>query len=226
MLAGAALALSARNTVARTPMVHIALLGDSIIDNKAYVNGRPDVAEQLRMVAPKEWKVTRLARDGAVTSGVIMQLAGVPRDATHLVVSAGGNDALQQAGILDEPATSVAGVLMALADVQDRFRQGYALMLEKAVAYRLPIAVCTVYDPRFNEPKRRRMAALALSVINDAITREAFARELTLIDLRVMFNDDRDFANAIEPSVQGGMKLARGIQRFASSSYSQTSVIR
>jgi len=53
-------------------------------------------------------------------------------------------------------------------------------------------------------------------VINDVITREAFSRRFTLIDLRVMFADDADFANPIEPSVKGGMKLARGIHRFAS----------
>jgi hypothetical protein len=54
------------------------------------------------------------------------------------------------------------------------------------------------------------------NVINDVITREALSRGFTLIDLRVMFADDNDFANPIEPSVQGGMKLARAIHRFAS----------
>jgi hypothetical protein len=58
------------------------------------------------------------------------------------------------------------------------------------------------------------VGALALSVINDVITRAAFSRQFTLIDLRVMFADDTDSANPIEPSVQGGMKLARAIHRF------------
>ena len=48
-------------------MTHIALLGDSVIDNKAYVGRGPDVAEQVRKLVPNEWKVTRLAIDGAVT---------------------------------------------------------------------------------------------------------------------------------------------------------------
>ena len=47
-------------------MTHIALLGDSVIDNKAYVGAGPDVAEQVRMLAPKEWRVARLAVDGAL----------------------------------------------------------------------------------------------------------------------------------------------------------------
>ena len=47
-------------------MTHIALLGDFVIDNKAYVGRGPDVAEQVRKLVPDEWKVTQLAIDGAV----------------------------------------------------------------------------------------------------------------------------------------------------------------
>ena len=55
-------------------MTHIVLLGDSVIDNKSYLGQDPDVAEQLRMLAPKEWKVTRLAKDGVVSFSVLRQL--------------------------------------------------------------------------------------------------------------------------------------------------------
>jgi hypothetical protein len=197
------------------PVEHIILLGDSLIDNKAYVGGGLDVAAQLSSVLSKA-KVTRLARDGAVTAGVIGQLDQVPKDATHLVISAGGNDALQQSHILNEATSSVEEVLSKLAGIQGRFRQSYGQMLDLAQSRKLRLAVCTVYDPRFPDQARRRVASVALSVINDAITREAFSRGLDVIDLRVLFNEDRDFANAIEPSVQGGMKLARAIRRFAS----------
>jgi hypothetical protein len=147
-------------------------------------------------------------------------------DATHLLISAAGNDALQEAHILDAPARSVAEVLVHLAEIQDRFRENYGRMLDAALKRNLPTAVCTVYDPRFPERDRRRLGALALSVINDAITWEAFARGTDLIDLRLLFDDDADFANAIEPSVKGGMKLARAIHDFASGARGQTRVIR
>jgi hypothetical protein len=197
-------------------MTHIALLGDSVIDNKAYVGPGPDVAQQLRMLAPKEWEVTRLAVDGAVSASVSRQLDVLPAGVTHLVISAGGNDALGESSVLDARAQSVAEVLLRLADIQDRFRESYARMLDRAARRMLPTAVCSIYDPRFPDPLRRRASALALCMINDVITREAFARDFTLIDLRVIFSDDTDFANPIEPSVQGGMKLARAIHRFAS----------
>ena len=96
-------------------MTHIALLGDFIIDNKAYVGRGPDVTEQVRKLVPDEWKVTRLAIDGAVTSIIFSQLEDLPTDTTHIVISVGGNDALGEADVLDAPAHSVAEVLQQLA---------------------------------------------------------------------------------------------------------------
>ena len=96
--------------------------GDSVIDNKAYVGRGPDVAEQVRNLVPDEWKVTRLAIDGAVTWSVFSQLEDLPTDTTHIVISVGGNDALGKSEVLDAPAHSVAEVLLQLAEIQDRFR--------------------------------------------------------------------------------------------------------
>jgi hypothetical protein len=197
-------------------MTHIALLGDSVIDNKAYVGGAPDVAEQLRVLVPNDSYVTRLAADGSTCSNIEGQLEGMPEDVTHLVISAGGNDALAEVQVLDAPAQSVGEALLALASIQDRLRERYRRMLDAVEQRNLPTAVCSVYDPRFPEPLRRRISAVALSVINDVITREVFSRRFALLDLRVMFNDADDFANPIEPSEKGGMKLARGIWGFAS----------
>ena len=49
-------------------MKHIVLLGDSIFDNAAYVNGGPEVIEQLRSILPQDWQATLLAIDGNVCS--------------------------------------------------------------------------------------------------------------------------------------------------------------
>src|SRR5437764_15458406 len=93
VLVGAAGMLATKGS-SEERMTHIALLGDSVIDNKAYVGAGPDVAEQVRMLAPKEWRVARLAVDGALSSSVLRQLDSLSTEATHLVISAGGNDAL------------------------------------------------------------------------------------------------------------------------------------
>ena len=62
-----------------------------------------------------------------------------------------------------------------------------------------------------SRPQRRRLAATALTIFNDVITRAAFTPGLPLIDLRLICNEDADFANPIEPSVQGGAKIAAAI---------------
>ena len=88
--------------------MHIVLLGDSIFDNGAYVRGGPDVVTQLRELLPAGSHATLAAIDGDVIDGVARQLSRVPADATHLVVSVGGNDALGHSGLLDRRASSSA----------------------------------------------------------------------------------------------------------------------
>ncbi|ACA18159.1 conserved hypothetical protein [Methylobacterium sp. 4-46] len=192
-------------------MHHVVLLGDSVFDNAAYVGGGPDVVRQLRAALAPEGRATLCALDGAVLADVARQLAGVPPDGTHLVVSAGGNDALRASALLVRPAGSVAEAVGALADARDGFRAQYRAMLDAVLARGTPTCLCTIYDPRYADPAYRRVASAALAVLNDVVTREAWARDLPLIDLRVLCDEDADFANPIEPSVRGGEKIAAAI---------------
>jgi hypothetical protein len=99
-------------------MSHIVLLGDSIFDNKVYVGSGPDVVHQLREAVAARLEGHAAGRSMATpTQGVPAQLASLPQDATHLVVSAGGNDALMQAGILVQSVVSVAETMCRMADV-------------------------------------------------------------------------------------------------------------
>ena len=107
---------------------------------------------------------------------IFSQLEDLPTDTTHIVISVGGNDALGEADVLDAPAHSVAEVLQQLAQIQDRFREDYASMLDATAPRNLPTAVCTVYDPRYPDPLRRRMGSLALTVTNDVISRPLTSR--------------------------------------------------
>lgn len=192
-------------------MSHVVLLGDSIFDNAAYVGGGPDVVRQLRDRLPQGWRASLAAIDGSTIADIDDQLARLSADATHLVISVGGNDALGQAAILDAPSVSVADTMLKLADIQQAFRAAYGEMIAAVLRLNLPTAVCTIYDPRYPDPIQRRVATTALAVLNDCILREAASRALPLIDLRVVCNEDADFANPIEPSVQGGAKIATAI---------------
>jgi lysophospholipase L1-like esterase len=215
LLAGMALVAGAKALPARaeggSETRHVVLLGDSIFDNKAYVGSGPDVIAQLRGDLPSGWTATLAAKDGSTTSDIRTQLKLMPQDATHLVVSVGGNDALEERPFIAESARSVAEVLGKLANIKQAFAKDYRAMLDGVLATKLPAAVCTIYEARYQNPDSRKIAAAGLTVFNDAITREAFKRGVPLIDLRLIFDDDADYANDIEPSVKGGAKIAQAI---------------
>jgi hypothetical protein len=215
LVAGMALLAAAKAWPARAEggagMKNVMLLGDSIFDNKSYVGSGPDVIEQLKGDLPSGWTATLAARDGSTTADIKSQLKAMPQDATHLVVSAGGNDALEEKKLIEESASSVAEVLDKLAKIKAAFAKNYRAMLDVVLARELPAAVCTIYEARYQDPATRQIAAAGLTVFNDVIMREAFARGVPVIDLRLIFDEDSDYANDIEPSVKGGAKIARVI---------------
>jgi lysophospholipase L1-like esterase len=212
-------------------MHHVVLCGDSIFDNHAYVNaGEPDVARQVRERLPQGSRATLLARDGDVTAGVEAQLRQLAGDATHLFISVGGNDALGHYDMLASPASSFAEVLDKLAEVGRAFEARYRAMLASALSRGLPTTVCTIYYPRFAGEDLSRLGALgvmgmsrketerlqrdavtALTIFNDAILCNAFRAGIPVIDLRLVCDEDSDYANPIEPSARGGDKIAERI---------------
>jgi hypothetical protein len=189
---------------------HVTLLGDSIFDNARYVPGGPPVVEQLRARLPRGWRATLLAVDGAVAADVPRQLARLPADTTHVVVAAGGNDALESGWVMDDPGLTAAGAFAALAEAQGRFHDDYRAMLRSVLAASRPTAVCTVYDA---VPGLPRDKVAALSVFNDVILREAFRAGLPVLDLRLVCAEARDYSavSPIEPSEAAGNKIAHGI---------------
>jgi lysophospholipase L1-like esterase len=198
-------------------MKHIVLLGDSIFDNAAYVNGGPDLIRQFTALLPSDVKATLLAVDGSVTTDVITQIPKIPASATHLIVSAGGNDGLSRADVLQRPAGSVGAAVDQLAALRAEFCQNYRRMLTALLALKQPLALCTVYDPRFSDPLMQRLTTTALNIFNDCILREAITHGLPVLDLRLICTEAEDYANEIEPGVPGGQKIAAGILNLVQS---------
>ncbi len=192
-------------------MGHIVLLGDSIFDNAAYVGGMSAVIDQVRGGLPEGWDASLNAVDGDTTRGVYGQLEGLPGDASHLVLSVGGNDALGHAEVLNARAGSVADAVGLLADLREGFDREYTRLLAAISGRGLPTAVCTIYNPRYPEPEAQRVLVTALCLFNDAIIRAAHRSGFPLIDLRAICTADEDYANPIEPSSTGGAKIARAI---------------
>jgi hypothetical protein len=190
---------------------HVILLGDSIFDNAAYTGGGPDVVSQLRRILPSGWRTTLRAVDGARTDDVASQLRRLPGDASHLVLSVGGNDALAHGDLLEGPAASAAQVLGFLADAASQFERRYRSLTLQLLQRRLPLTLCTIYNGNFPDSEFQRLASTALCVFNDVILRVAFDHAVTVIDLRLVCSEPADYANPIEPSSIGGGKIAASI---------------
>lgn len=203
-------------------MPHVLLLGDSIFDNAAYVSGGTDVVTQLREMLPTGWEATLCALDGAVVSDLRRQLPQVPRDATDLVLSAGGNDALEFIDILHRPSSSFAEVLDTLASIGERFEEEYREAIAEVLRLGLPLTLCTIYNGWLPDPDLRRRAQTALTIFDDVILRIASAHDLRFIELRHVCTEAADYANPIEPSVQGGRKIACAIREALFSTSGRT----
>lgn len=194
-------------------MRHLVLLGDSIFDNSAYTLGEPDVVTHLSRMLADGWRATLLAVDGATTQGIPSQLQRLPQSATDLIVSVGGNDALQSTDILTRPARSSAEILDLLAARQRDFEMRYRRVVDDVRRVGAPIVLCTIYNGAIPDPGEARRAAIGLTVFNDVILRVAVEHRLPALELRLICTDPADYANPIEPSGRGGEKIARAIAR-------------
>lgn len=194
-------------------MPHVVLLGDSIFDNGVYTGGGPDVITQLRGELPAPWRATLLAVDGAVTRDLPAQLKRLPADATHLVVSMGGNDALSHSHVLNTRVSSSAEALHLLAEATKGFESDYRRALSALQHTGLPLTLCTIYNGHFDDPDYQRIASTALTPFNDAIIRQGLLQGLDVIELRLVCAAPAHFANPIEPSSQGGARIARAIRQ-------------
>jgi lysophospholipase L1-like esterase len=197
----------------------IILLGDSIIDNGAYVGpGEADVARQLQALLPKQTVVKR-AVDGAVCADVLRSQMANLGSTDRIILSAGGNDALQHIDLLEAAtATTAKAVLLRLAAIREDFRRTYVALLDRLVTIRAPVLVLTVYNPCFNghgmDASYQMAAEAAISLFDDVIQLEARGRSFNVLELRTLFTDPADYANPIEPSALGGAKLAQAMSTW------------
>lgn len=188
-------------------MNHLVLLGDSIFDNRAYVAGGPAAIDQVRKRLPTDWKTSLLAVDGDTSVQVPAQLKRLPSDCTHIVLSAGGNDAIGCLDAMGTPASNLMGALGSLSKLLTPFEQNYKGLMNELLSLNRPLMVCTIYDsvPGLVDPLK-----LALALFNDVIIRNAVSRGVPILDLRMICTESGDYStkSPIEPSSQGGNKIA------------------
>ena len=195
-------------------MPHLVLLGDGILANSAHTNKEPDTATTIRQLLPG-WTVTLLAAEGSAMAAVSTQLQRFPAKPDLAVLSVGGNDAMEHADLLQQPAKSSGETLDALIKMADGFAEKYEAVVASVRGRSPRLVLCTIYEPPLVGKDTASRARILLALLNDRILRTAYRSASDLLDLRAICTKADDFRMQIEPSASGAAKIGRAIAALA-----------
>jgi hypothetical protein len=181
---------------------HLALLGDAL-QNIDLGEGTPESALVPQPRNP--WKLTILQPEEVLERGPTW---AVPRDATHIGVAIDGGWAIETSGLLTGGVLSMRSALEMLASAADEFENVFTRLIDAALETGLPTIVCTLVPARHVEPVRQQVAATALAIFNDRILKKAFAARLSIVELRLVCDEDGDYATETLLSRTGVRKVA------------------
>jgi len=220
----------------------IILLGDSIIDNKSYVSSRElDVTEHLKelCIGDLNSTVENYAVDGDTMDDLERGQLGLNNlsDASHIVVSIGGNDLLNNISFLQ--TTSELSKIMGKGamigkwgvkelnpsrnkvfeetyfEIIEPFKKQYETIVANLSNHRANLLLCTVYEGDLVDSDEfsdvNNSSKTMVSIFNDIVYRVANKYGADVLELRDIFVRPEDYANPIEPSHIGGRKLAEAI---------------
>ena len=201
---------------------HVSLLGDSIIDNKVYVGeGELSVTEHLQHNSPSYF--TMIAVDGDTTEEVLdNQLDNLKEPVSHIVLSIGGNDLLQNLHLLQDETSGMKFALEKCSELINEIQENYIKILEHLSQYDAKVLLCTVYEGDLESDlllaEYDKAGQVMLKMHNDTVYYLASKFEVDVLELRNIFTNKEDYANPIEPSHIGGEKLAKAIIQWMKSS--------
>ena len=181
---------------------HLVLLGDAL-QNIDLGKGQ---AEDTLVPRPRNpWKLTVLQPPEVLRQG---RVRAIPAGVTHIGICIDGGWAIETSGLLQGYALTIGEALDALARAADEFESMFARLIAAAAEAGVPTIVCTLVPARYTEPSQQRVAATALAIFNDRILRRAVAAHLSIVELRLVCDEDSDYASATLLSHAGVRKVA------------------
>ena len=201
---------------------NVSLLGDSIIDNKVYVGeGELSVTEHLQHNSSSNF--TMIAVDGDTTEDVLEnQLDNLKEPVSHIVLSIGGNDLLQNLHLLQDETSGMKFALEKSSELIGEIQENYTKILEHLSNYDTKVLLCTVYEGDLKSDvmlaQFDKAGQAMLKMHNDTVYYLASKFEVDVLELRNIFTNKEDYANPIEPSHIGGEKLAKAIIQWMKNS--------
>ena len=185
---------------------HAVLLGDALEN----ISLDAEAPERTLVPQPRNpWKLTVLKPEEVLRAG---RVRAIPADASHIALSLDGGWAIERSGLLRSPVHSVHEALDTLSAAADEFDSVFAELVAAVLETGLPAVVCTLVPSRYGDPSRQRVAATALAIFNDRVMRRAFAASLPIVDLRMVCDEDGDYAGETLLSRTGVRKAANVIR--------------
>ncbi len=181
---------------------HLVLLGDAL-QNIDLGKGQAESALVPRPRNP--WKLTVLQPPEVLRQG---RVRAIPTEVTHIGICVDGGWAIETSGLLQGSARTIREALDALARAADEFENMFARLIAAAAEAGVPTIVCTLVPARYVELSQQRVAATALAIFNDRLLRRAVAARLSVVELRLVCDEDGDYASETLLSHAGVRKVA------------------
>jgi hypothetical protein len=181
---------------------HLVLLGDAL-QNIDLGKGQAESALVPRPRNP--WKLTVLQPPEVLRQG---RVRAIPAEVTHIVICVDGGWAIETSGLLQGSARTIREALDGLASAADEFEKVFVRLIAAATEAGVPTIVCTLVPARYVDPVQERAAATALAIFNDRLLRRAVAARLSVVELRLVCDEDNDYASETLLSHAGVRKVA------------------
>ena len=181
---------------------YLVLLGDAL-QNIDLGKGQ---AESTLVPRPRNpWKLTVLQPPEVLRPS---RVRAIPAEVTHIVICVDGGWAIETSGLLQGSAQTIREALYGLASAADEFEKVFVRLIATATEAGVPTIVCTLVPARYVDPVQERAAAAALAIFNDRILRRAIAAQLSIVELRLICDEDSDYASETLLSHAGVRKVA------------------
>jgi lysophospholipase L1-like esterase len=181
---------------------YVVLIGDSILNNSAYVSKDKTVSEQLKLKMSNS-NVLNVAQDGATVADLYAQLDKIPLELndrnTYVFISAGGNDILNKKIKLNDSK------LTKLFDNYMKFLKALRVKLGSA-----KINVLNLYLPSNPRYESYNLIVEKWNTLLDENSNNV-GESYNIVDINSQLIVAKDFVYDIEPSEIGSAKIAEAI---------------
>ena len=180
----------------------IVLVGDSILENSNYVPKNKSVKDEI---FKKHKNMLMLAEDESKIRDVEKQLKKMPKHlnkkSTHLIISVGGNDILEEYG--KKKASEIT-----TKKIDELFIEYRTLLENIKKNYKMKIVLVNIYLPVAESHVKLHKV---IREWNKRQKRYAHKKQIKILAIADKFDEPKHFTRKIEPSAEGSKIIAKQV---------------